>query len=145
MSPSFQPNPGPDPDKEEGEIAPRVSQERYAGELFPWFETGTEGLVWSLQQDGKEGYDGLVPLRQGDQLTVTAPDGSTLFDGVLECDRKTGWTPRWKGASHGQPVAQGYWVHWTQAGWSPDDWAEIFICRKNRGVVVRNPQERQPL
>lgn len=110
---------------------------KYEGKLFAWFETGTEGLVWAIQEDGKEGYDGLVPIRPGDLLTITAPDGRKLFEAEINCDYKTGWQPRWEGAEHGQPVAKGYWIHWTQHGWSPDDWAELFLDEKNRGTLTR--------
>ncbi len=101
------------------------------GVLDPYFETGTEGIVWSLCEDGKEGYDGLNILEKGDQLKVYGEKGNILFDGVIDPDWKAGWKEYPKNPGHGQPCALGYWIHWTQRGWEPDLWARLFIRRKD--------------
>ena len=40
------------------------------GVLDAYFETGTEGVIWSVYEDGKTGYDGLNCLHTGDHLTI---------------------------------------------------------------------------
>lgn len=50
------------------------------GALDAFAETGTEGEIWSVQEYGKAGYDGLNCLREGDKLVVY----STVRDGTVE-------------------------------------------------------------
>lgn len=100
---------------------------KYLGVLDGWFETGTEGIVWALLEDGKTGYAALQPLRRGDHLKVFDEDGTVLFDDLINPDPIVGLTvsplnPEWK-----QPSVFGIWIHWTQRGWLPEDWARLFL------------------
>jgi len=99
----------------------------FKGILYGWFETGTEGVVWTLTEDGKQGYEAMKELRTSDNLKVFAEDGSVLFDGVIDEDTETGYEPYPMNPEFGQPCALGYRVHWTQRGWQPDDWAALFM------------------
>lgn len=56
------------------------------GVLDPFLETGTEGVIWSFCEYGKNGYDALVCLRNDDKLTVykNARDGAVDWEGVLD-------------------------------------------------------------
>jgi hypothetical protein len=109
----------------------------HKGVLNAFFETGTEGLIWALEEDGNRGWDGLHFLKEGDHLRVTSPDGAVLFDGTIVPDRDVGKQPRFPGSPWEQPVALGCWVHWTQNGWTPDDWASLFVSEVNRAVLTR--------
>jgi hypothetical protein len=109
----------------------------YEGVLFPYFETGCEGLVWALQRDGLDGYKGLVCLEEGDLVTIRSPEGRVLFEDTIKQDYENGTIPRYEGAKHTQVTALGYWVHWSQAGWAPDDWAKLFLEQGNRGTLRR--------
>jgi len=109
------------------------------GVLEPFFETGTEGVCWSVYEDGKTGYEGLHQMGGGEHLRIIGREGETLFEGYIEPDDKKGWReyPARPGEGYGQPVALGMWVHWTQAGWEPDDWAQLFLDR-HRAVLTYN-------
>lgn len=52
---------------------------KFVGVLDPYFETGTEGTVWSLIEDGKPGYDGLRQIENGDHLTIYMENGAKFF------------------------------------------------------------------
>jgi hypothetical protein len=60
------------------------------GSLEPFSETGTEGIVWSICEYGKDGYDALHCLKNGDRLTVYSDvrDGEVEWEGKLEFSEK---------------------------------------------------------
>ena len=59
------------------------------GVCFLSSETGTEGGWWAMQEDGfvtEDGdwrYEGLQYLKEGDDFTVYADDGSVLFHDII--------------------------------------------------------------
>ena len=106
----------------------------YSGTLQTWFETGTEGLLWVLYVDdefkGKGdkllGYDDFALIEQGDHLTIYGHDGKMIFEGEIVPDFEEG-RQKLPNSEYGQPVALGYWIHWTQRGWRADAWARLFF------------------
>lgn len=56
------------------------------GALEPFAETETEGVIWSLTEYGKKGYDSLHTLDNGDNLTVykTVTDGNVFWQGTVD-------------------------------------------------------------
>lgn len=101
--------------------------ETFKGILYGFFETGTEGVIWVLIKDDMKGYEALENIQEGDHLKVCDHDNKTVFDAVIKEDHKSGWTEYPLNPGHGQPAALGYWIHWTQAGWKPDEWAQLFF------------------
>ncbi len=98
------------------------------GTLDGFFETGCEGVMWVLATANKRiGYDGLLFIEPGDHLTVYNLDGSVAFRGKIRVDYKTGWREYPLNPEHGQQCALGFWIHWIQRGWEPDEWAKLFI------------------
>ncbi len=99
----------------------------WRGVLYGWSETGTEGMVWVLLEDGYSGYDAMRFVEEDDRLKIYGENGEVLFDGKIVEDRKAGWEEYPKNSGHGQPCALGFWIHWTQKGWEPDKWAALFL------------------
>lgn len=100
---------------------------KFFGVLEGFFETGSEGIMWCLIEDGKQGYEGVHFIEEGDRLIVYGENNKVLFDGDIDCDYQIGWTEYPKNPGYGQPCALGYWIHWTQRGWQPDKWAKLFM------------------
>jgi hypothetical protein len=113
---------------------------------FSFFsETGTEGGWWAMQEDGylsEDGvhwsYDDIRELKEGDDFTLYADDGSVLWHSIIRQDKTTGLIPRqvfrngklvnhrtWK-----QQVVGGMWVHWVQAGIDPEVWGRAVRRRQ---------------
>lgn len=99
----------------------------FKGELYGFFETGTEGVIWTLIKDDLKGYEALETIKEGDHLKVFNTDGSIAFDGTIKEDYEIGYRPYPLNPEYGQPCALGMWIHWTQSGWQPDDWAKLFF------------------
>lgn len=102
----------------------------YVGKLTSWFETGCEGTYWMLQSDVKSPYllyECLVSLDNGDHLTIYGEDNSVVWEGIIDEDDEVGYQPYPMNPQYGQPCALGLWIHWTQRGFQPDEWARFFI------------------
>lgn len=100
---------------------------RYVGVLDGWFETGSEGVCWILDTGKKDP----IFIEPGDHLKVFAKDGALLFGGEIVPDYSTGWRRFPKNKEYGQQSALGYWIHWIQRGWKPDEWASLFLKHKD--------------
>lgn len=108
----------------------KQKEEIFRGVLEPYFETGTEGIIWSLEEGDKKGYEGLHPIHTGDYLTIYNEKGEIIFKSKIFPDIKAGWAEYPCNPGYGQPCALGFWIHWTQIGWEPDDWARLFLRGK---------------
>ena len=104
------------------------SKKELKGVIFGWFETGQEGYVWAFKENDKKGWDGFNILEAGDYLKIFSKGGLMIFSGTIEPDRKIGRKTIPNSLSkRRQPAALGCWIHWTQKGFLPDDWAKFFF------------------
>ena len=52
-------------------------------------ETGTEGFHYQLYDTTKTGYEGMVPLNNGDQLTIYTKNNDIAWCGIINKDFET--------------------------------------------------------
>jgi len=99
------------------------------GKLDPFFETGTEGVLWSVYEDGKEGYDGLHVLKKDDYLTIFDPEDNTkvIWEGNIDLEYKRNYHPYPMNPEYGQQAVHGMWVHGFQVDVVPEDWGTWFF------------------
>lgn len=99
------------------------------GKLEAFFETGTEGVIWSIYEDGKQGYDGLHPLNNGDYLTIfhSSKPYTIVWEGTVDLEYETNYRPYPTNPEYGQQAVLGRWVHGVQRDVVPEDWAMWFM------------------
>ncbi len=110
-------------------------------------------------------YDALAIIEEGDHLKVESSEGAILFDGIIHEDHYESFHPHpyqwskigkivaalWRSLPlwarkivykyewvSGQPVACGRWIHWTQRGWSAEDWALMFFQEQYRAELIKH-------
>ena len=113
---------------------------RFEGELIDYFETGSEGVVWMIEDERRHGREALEMICEGDHLTIEDQLGRMRWKGIISCDKKTGWQRYPLNPEYGQQCALGHWVHWIQRGFTPDDWARFFIrpdYDRLHGILVK--------
>lgn len=107
----------------------------FTGRLEPFFETGTEGIVWSVLVDGLLGYDALLPLENGDELVIYGQDGTVAWQGVIALEYKRRQRPYPMNPQYSQQEVLGRWVNGLQEGVDPEVWAQAFF--QQAPAVVR--------
>lgn len=102
-------------DRLPAKVTSKRSGRTFFGMLEPFAETGTEGTIWSVSEYGKEGYDALHCLEEGDELTVYSQvrDGDVEWEGPVsfgpEKITKVGWSEVLRETKH---VATDKWLGW---------------------------------
>jgi hypothetical protein len=95
----------------EKDQAIRPTLRRFEGELIDYFETGTEGVIWMLEDDRRVGREALEPICEGDDCRF----GST-WDGSL---------------AGGGPLRQGNWP----APLSTESGVQPTVCARALGTL----------
>jgi hypothetical protein len=103
------------------------------GTLDAFFETGTEGVIWAVNNNNEDGWAALNILEDGDYLFVEDGYGGIEWEGVVDLDYDIRKAARQSGAM--QQEVCGYWVHGLQRGVNPETWGAWFF--DNRPAVLR--------
>ncbi|NBS41276.1 hypothetical protein EBS80_01290, partial [bacterium] len=90
-----------------------------------------------------------VCLQTGDRLEIVSPEtGEIVFEGTIDEDAEIGYAEYPMNPGNGQPAALGMWIHWTQRGFLPDDWARYFVREEGEfrylAVVERDDVPAEP-
>lgn len=100
---------------------------RVVGELDAFFETGTEGVVWSMHWAGIPGYTGLIPFRDGDRIVAYATPTQAAWDIRLQLEYQRRFRPYPLNPKYGQQEINGLWVHGFEKTMDPEKWSEPFF------------------
>lgn len=104
-----------------------MHRNRLVGTLDAYFETGTEGVLWSFLDNDKSGYAGLNVLKNGDYLFVEDGSGGIDWEGVVLLDIHKNKVPIPTNPEYYKQAVLGYWVHGLQHGVEPERWAKWFF------------------
>ena len=100
---------------------------KISGVLDAFFETGTEGVIWSLYDDKNNGYDSLHCLENGDYLKVFSESGEIEWEGIVDLEYKRNYRSFPNNPDYGQQEVFGFWVHGLQSDLNPEMWANLFF------------------
>jgi len=92
------------------------------GRCEAFCETGTEGIIWSVYEDGKTGYDGLNPLHEGDFLKIFNDAARTEV--AWEGEIKLKYPPATR------------FNRGIQRGVNEKEWAELFFKERPATVIL---------
>jgi hypothetical protein len=115
------------------------------GRLEAFFETGTEGVIWSLSDRRLPGYDGLWPLCNGDHLRIIGAADETLWEGTIELEYQRNWQPYQQNPTYGQQAVFDFWVHGLQVDLDPEQWAQFFFDGYRASLTLGPKQTPRPL
>lgn len=111
------------------------------GEPLAFFETGTEGVIWSVAEPGKS-YEGLHELEDGDVLLIFSGDyDELLWVGVIDLDWEIGVRSSPLNPEYKQQVSNGLWCHGIQRGFEPDQWGQLF-SPENKAVLYKTGKRK---
>jgi len=100
------------------------------GTLDPFFETGTEGIIWSVYETGKTGYDGLNCLENGDYLKIFDINNPILliWEGIIDLEWERNYRKYPNNLEYGQQEIGGFWVRGIQSNVTPTQWKNWFFA-----------------
>lgn len=128
-----------------------------------WFETGTEGTYWSLQdenyidENGMYSYDGLKLIKNGDHLTIFWPKSENVaWEGEVKLLRKfhidnAGEYKKYFGhyikaapSGYKQLSLCGRWVHSIPMNVDLGLWYEVFLAERHKfHGILKKVKEKQ--
>lgn len=133
----------------------RLGMKTIKGKAYGYFETGTEGTIWSLQQDmplSKEGFmshEAFIYLKPRDLITLSIKD-RVIFSGYVEyayswslpANMAHYYKKYYEGSKHGQICLGGFWVHSLPLNVDLAHWYQAFFDNEDgRYQIVMGREE----
>jgi hypothetical protein len=113
-------------DDKAGQGSATASGGKADGWLEPFWETGTEGIHWSLTDPLLPGYVGLFRVEGGDPLTILSVEGEVVWTGTVQLEHERRLRSAPGNPSYRQQEIDGFWVHGLEASLPPETWSRWF-------------------
>jgi hypothetical protein len=131
------------------------------GVLHGWFETGSEGTSWAIQDEkfiddkGMYSYDGLHIIEDGDHLEILSPDkkvsiweGKVSLLGQWHAEAHPYLKQYIKAAPYNPEYKQlslaGRWIHRIPANVDLGLWSYVFLFKEDfRGVLTKKKKAKK--
>ena len=97
------------------------------GKLEPYWETGTEGVLWALEDDRGHIREALHILKNGDYLKVFNDDNQVYWEGTIQLEYERNYQSYPMNPQYGQQALLGYWIHGLQYNLEPEFWGKMFF------------------
>ena len=99
------------------------------GTLYAFFETGTEGIIWSVTNNDLEGWAKLNCLVNGDHLIIFDPVDRTtvVWEGVIQYEYERNLTPSPFNPNYKKQAIMNSWVNGIQNNVEPETWMNWFL------------------
>ena len=109
------------------------------GTLYPFSETGTEGVVWSLTNIRLDGWDKLNCLVDGDYLTIFDLVNNTvvIWEGEIHYEYSRNLTSSPFNSNYKKQAIMNSWVNGIQHNVEPDTWMSWFINEHQAQLIKK--------
>lgn len=114
---------------------PAERKREISGFLVPYFQTGTDRILWSISNLANSNSQEIHCLKDNDYLTVYESCGAIRWQGRIHFEYKRNDSPRrgfWT-----RQVVMGYVVHGCQSNCDPEQWAEMFFSKLPATVLKK--------
>jgi hypothetical protein len=110
------------------------------GCLCAFYETGLEGTLWSVQQGGVDGYDGLHPIEDRHILTVfnDLARSNILWEGEVQLEQDRDKQLEYLRESK-YSLRLGPWGYGLPTNIHPFDWVDMFSQKKPAQLKIITP------
>lgn len=110
------------------------------GELEPFWETGTEGVLWALDDKKTKDYQSLHILKNGDYLKVFDSNNQVHWEGEIQLEYERNYRSFPMNPQYGQQALLGCWIHGLQNNLEPEFWGKMFF-NKMKAELTRKEEK----
>lgn len=107
------------------------------GTLEAFYETGSEGVLWSLCDDENKKYESLHVLKNGDYLKVFDKNNQVYWEGEIKLEYERNYQSFPMNPQYGQQALLGFWIHGLQYNLEPEFWGKMFFDKMKAELNIK--------
>lgn len=107
----------------------------YIGELDAYCNFGTDGVLWALYDDNRNGPSSTHFIKSGDYLKVLDNKDTVVWEGTIQFEYQRRFRNYPTNPEYGQQEVFGFWVNGFEETLAPEVWGDWFF-KKFRGELT---------